>query len=137
MLYTIALWWPPVTVQALGTTGRPAWLFLTTSWGQPTRTARLYRVALRRSGQKVFACLRSAQRLRAASLPDPDTHGLAAPRVLPIEAVSQRGALGQKLPASPPELRGWTRFRPELDVLGSCDLGESCLRVKLTAFESA
>ena len=54
----------------------------------------------------------SSQRLRAASLPDPDTHDLAARRVLPIEVVSQRGAVGQKLPASHPQLRGWTSFRP-------------------------
>ena len=91
--------------------------------GSLVRLGRPLRVALSRSRQKVFARLRSAQRLQAASLPDPDTHGLAAPRVLPIEAVSQRGAVGQKLPASPPQLRGWTRFRPELDVLGSCDRG--------------
>ena len=73
--------------------------------------------------QKVLAGLRSSQRLRAGSLPDLYTHSLAARRVHPIEMVSHRGAVGQNLPGSPPQLRGWTRFRPECDVLGSCDRG--------------
>ena len=105
--------------------------------GSLVRLGRPLWVALSRSRQKVFACLRSAQRLQAASLPDPDTHSLAAPRVLPIEAVSQRGAVGLKLPASPPQLRGWTRFRPELDVLGSCGRGSRVLRMQIVFFESA
>ena len=54
---------------------------------------------------------------RCASLPDPTCHEIAARPVLPIEVVSKRGAVGLKLPASPPELRGWTGFGPELDVL--------------------
>ena len=74
--------------------------------GSLVRLGRPLWVALSRSVQKVSARPRSSQRLRAASLPDPDTHGLAARRVLPIEAVSQRGAVGQKLPASHPQLRG-------------------------------
>ena len=49
----------------------------------------------------------SAQRLRAASLLDPDTHGITARRILPIEVVSERGAVGLKLPASPPQLSMW------------------------------
>ena len=39
---------------------------------------------------------RTSAASRAACLPDPDTHGLAAPRVLLIEVVSQRGAVGLK-----------------------------------------
>ena len=35
----LRLWWPPDSRQVLGTTGRPAWLFLTTSWGQPAATS--------------------------------------------------------------------------------------------------
>ena len=69
---------------------------------------------------------------RAASLPDRDTPDLAARRVLPIEAASQRGALGQKLPASPPQLRGQLLTHssadpsihcPEWMCWGSCDRG--------------
>ena len=47
-----------------------------------------------------------AAAVRAASLPDPDIPDLAARRNLPIEMVSQRGAVGQKLPASHSQLRG-------------------------------
>ena len=41
-VYTILLWLPPATRQELGTTATTGWLFLTTSWGLPTSTARLY-----------------------------------------------------------------------------------------------
>ena len=68
----------------------PGWVF---GRAQPQRTESLRLPPMR-------------QRLRAASLPDPYTHDLAARRVLPIEMVSQRGAVGQKLPASYPQLRG-------------------------------
>ena len=60
---------------------------------QPQRTE-----SLRRASE--------AAAVRAASLPDPDTPDLAARRNLPIEVVSQRGAVGQKLPASHSQLRG-------------------------------
>ena len=49
MLYTIALWWPPASGPGAGTAATTGRLFLTTSWGQPTSTARLYR---RYSGQR-------------------------------------------------------------------------------------
>jgi hypothetical protein len=39
---TILLWWPPATGQVLGTATTTWSLFLTTSWGLPTSTARLY-----------------------------------------------------------------------------------------------
>ena len=64
------------------------------SRAQPQRTE-----SLRRASE--------AAAVRAASLPDPDPPDLAARRVLPIiEMVSQPGAVGQKLPASHPQLRG-------------------------------
>ena len=43
VLYTIALWWPPASGPGAGTAATTGRLFLTTSWGQPTSTARLYR----------------------------------------------------------------------------------------------
>ena len=47
----ILLWWPPASGQALGTTGRPARLFLTTSWGLPTsRSGSLGRYSLGERG---------------------------------------------------------------------------------------
>ena len=49
-------------------------------------------------------------RLRAASLPDPETHYLAVGRIHTIDVVSQRGAVGQDRPGSLPQLRRMSRF---------------------------
>ena len=49
-------------------------------------------------------------RLRAASLPDPETHNLAVGRIHAIDVVSQRGAVGQNRPGSLPQLRRMSRF---------------------------
>ena len=90
-------------------------------WIQPSGATSCPAPNRRSASRRVFrsgaaaACRKSSpmrfiDSLRAASLPDPETHNLAVGRIRPTDGLSQRGAVGQNRPGSLPQLRRMSRF---------------------------